>query len=81
MTALSVLTLYGAKDNYAYGQRMFIIQTCSALLGLVMVIISLIDYDALITKFWIPLIGLSVALIGAVLPLGTKRKTRRFTYQ
>jgi hypothetical protein len=34
MTALSVLTLYGAKDNYAYGQRMFIIQTCSALLDL-----------------------------------------------
>lgn len=77
MTALSVLTLYGAKDNYAYGQRMFIIQSFAALLGLVcMVIISLIDYDALITKFWIPIIVLSVALIGAVLVLGDKTENQ-----
>ena len=59
------------------GRGMFIIQTCSALLGLVcMVIISLIDYDALITKFWIPLIGLSVALIGAVLLFGDKTENQ-----
>ena len=72
MTALSVLTLYGIKDQYAGGSRMFLIQTASALLGLVCVVImSLFDYDAIISRLWIPIMLVSVALLMLVKLIGT----------
>ena len=71
MTLISVLTLIGIKDNYSYGSRMVIIQSASAVLGfIIMIVIALVDYDALVTKFWIALIGLSVCMIIAVLIFG-----------
>ncbi len=64
MTIMSVLTLYGIRDQYAGGSRMFIVQSVAALLGLVSVIVmSLFDYDAIVTKLWLPIVGVSVALL------------------
>ena len=64
MTVMSVLTLYGIRDQYAGGSRMFIVQSVAALLGLASVIVmSLFDYDAIVTKLWLPIVGVSVALL------------------
>lgn len=64
MTAMSVLTLYGIRNQYAGGSRMFIVQSVAALLGLTFVIVmSLFDYDAIVTKLWLPIAGVSVVLL------------------
>lgn len=67
MTMMSILTLYGIRDQYPGGSRMFMIQSVSAVLGLICVIImAFFDYDAIVTKLWLPIAGLSVALLMAV---------------
>ena len=72
MTAMSVLTLYGIRDQYVGGSRMFLIQTLSALLGFTCVIaMSLFDYDAIVTRLWIPIAFLSIALLMLVKIKGT----------
>ncbi len=72
MTAISVLTLYGIKDQYPGGSRMFLIQSLSAFLGLVCVIVmSLFDYDAIVSRLWIPIMFVSVALLVLVKLMGT----------
>ncbi len=72
MSAMSVLTLYGIRDQYAGGSRMFIIQSVSALLGLALVIVmALFDYDAIVTKLWLPIAGVSLALLVLVKLIGT----------
>ena len=46
---------------------MFLIQSVSAILGLACVIVmSLFDYDAIVTKLWLPIAGLAVALLVVV---------------
>ncbi len=71
MTLISVLTLFGIKNDYSYGSRMFIIQLLAACAGFCgMVFIALFDYDAIITKLWIPLTVVSVCLLILVLLFG-----------
>ena len=71
MTLISVLTLFGIKDHYDYGGRMFIIQMLAAVLGCCgMIFIALFDYDAIVTKLWIPLVFASVFLLVLVLLFG-----------
>ncbi len=71
MTLISVLTLFGIRNDYNYGSRMFIIQLLAACAGFCgMVFIALFDYDAIITKLWLPLIFISSALLVLVLLFG-----------
>lgn len=71
MTLISVLTLFGIKNHYNYGGRMFIIQSLAAVLGCCgMIFIALFDYDAIVTKLWIPLVFASVFLLIIVLLFG-----------
>ena len=72
MTMMSVLTLYGIRDQYVGGSRMFLIQTLSAVLGFACVIaMSLFDYDAIVTRLWIPIAFLSISLLMLVKLIGT----------
>lgn len=76
MTAISVLTLYGVRDDYTAGSRMFIVQTAAAILGFIcMVIISLVDYDAFLTKLWVPMFFASVFLMVLVYIFGVGATT------
>ncbi len=71
MTMISVMTLFGIKDDYVYGTRMVIIQFLAACAGFCgMTFIALFDYDAIIARFWKPLIVASVILLIAVLLFG-----------
>ncbi|MCD7831708.1 MAG: hypothetical protein LUI01_05525, partial [Firmicutes bacterium] len=71
MTAISVMTLYGVRDDYTAGSRMFVVQLGAAVLGFIsMVIISLVDYDAFLTKLWIPMFFASIFLMALVYVLG-----------
>ena len=64
MSLISILTLYGIKDQYAGGSRMFLIQSAATALGLAgVVVMALFDYDALISRFWIPISLFSIALL------------------
>ncbi|MCD8003294.1 MAG: FtsW/RodA/SpoVE family cell cycle protein [Clostridia bacterium] len=76
MTAISVMTLYGVRDDYTAGSRMFVVQLGAAVLGFIsMVIISLVDYDAFLTKLWIPMFFASIFLMALVFVLGVGAST------
>lgn len=63
MTSLSVLTLSGDADT-RNGVRRVIIQAAASLLGMLLVfVISLFDYDELLKRFWLPLLGIGAALM------------------
>ncbi len=71
MTLISVLTIFGFKDDYSYGTRMVVMQTLAAVAGFfVMVVIATFDYDAIVTKLWVPLTVVSIFLLILVLLFG-----------
>jgi len=70
MSVMSIITLAGAAD--AYGESYYKTQTVSMLLGLAcMAVVSMIDYDALISKMKVVFFILSIALILIVIAFGT----------
>ncbi len=71
MSLISVLTLIGIRNDYSYGTRMVIMQIAAAIVGCVgMTVFALFDYDAVVTKLWIPLVGFSLFLMVLVLLFG-----------
>lgn len=71
MTMISVLTLFGLKDDFNFSGRMFLVQFLAACAGFCgMTFIALFDYDAIITKFWKALIVASVFALILVLVFG-----------
>lgn len=71
MTMISVLTLFGLRNDFRFSGRMFLVQFLAACAGFVgMTVISLFDYDAIITKFWKALIVASVISLVLVLIFG-----------
>lgn len=71
MTMISVLTLFGLRNDFNFSGRMFLVQFLAACAGCCgMIFIALFDYDAIIMKLWKPLIIVSVVLLSAVLIFG-----------
>lgn len=71
MTIISVLTLFPIRHDFVGSSKMYIIQTLAAILGFCgMVFIALFDYDAIVTKLWIPLVFASLTLLVIVLIFG-----------
>lgn len=69
MSVMSVLILWGCSD--IIGSRRMIVQGIAAILGAtIMVSISLIDYDAIISRFSLHMFVISVVLLLSVLVLG-----------
>jgi len=69
MSLMSVVTLAGAAD--AYGESFYKTQLISAAMGVVMMgIVSMIDYDSLISKMKIVFFIVSLALLAAVILWG-----------
>lgn len=70
MSVLSVMILWGCSE--LVGSRRMIVQGAAAFLGLiVMVSVSLVDYDAILSRFSIHLFIISVVLLLSVLVFGT----------
>ena len=70
MSVLSVMILWGCSE--LVGSRRMIVQSAAAFLGLiVMVSVSLVDYDAILSRFSIHLFVISVVLLLSVLVFGT----------
>ena len=71
MSALGLLILWGGSADFSNGSRKLLIQFGATVIGvIVMVSISLIDYDAIISRFWVWMLGISVVLLLSVLVIG-----------
>lgn len=69
LTVMSLLTIWGAKDNF--GTSKFVMQIAMTLLGfLCMLFIVKLDYRELVDKFWLIFIVGSVALLSITLIFG-----------
>jgi len=72
MSLLGLAILLGGMDDFTNGTKKLIIQAGATVIGIgVMISVSLIDYDAIISKFWLPMLGVSVVLLLSVLVIGT----------
>ncbi|MCI9449210.1 MAG: FtsW/RodA/SpoVE family cell cycle protein [Clostridiales bacterium] len=80
MTALSILVLWGGSDVFKGGHQKVIIQCVSASLGIILMIgISLLDYDEVCSKFELVFFAVSVALmlLTIVLNLNSSSSTNK----
>ena len=69
MNILSLIVLYGGKD--VWNSRFFTVQSIASLLGIaIMIILSYLDYDAIISKLTIPIFIASILLMLTVLLFG-----------
>lgn len=69
MNVMSLLVLYGASE--VWGTRFFMVQSVASVLGLfAMLVLSYIDYDALISKMTVPIFIFSIVLMVTVLLFG-----------
>ena len=73
MTALSILILIGSNGATQYfNERRIYIQAGAAVIGIfIMVAISLIDYDSIISRYAFWMFGISIALLLSVLVIGS----------
>ncbi len=76
MSAMSIITLAGGRETF--GWRCVIVQTAAVVLGLTaVVIISMLDYDAFISKLVVPIFIVSCLAIVAVLIFGSEDKGQK----
>lgn len=70
MNFLSLLVLYGGQS--VFGVRRFYVQFGATVIGIcVMLAISLIDYDAIISRFALPMFIISVIMLASLMVIGT----------
>ncbi len=73
MTALSIITLAGAANEY--GTRYVLVQTIASLMGLcIMIFFAFLDYDKIISKYFIWFVALALVLMVAVILFGEGEK-------
>ena len=70
MNFLSLLVLYGGQS--VFGIRRFYVQFGATVIGIcIMLAISLIDYDAIISRFALPMFIVSVIMLASLMVIGT----------
>lgn len=70
LTFISILTIFGAVDNF--GKRKLIMQIAMSIAGIVLTfIIANIDYHLIVDKLWIPMVIVSAALLAVTLIFGS----------
>lgn len=70
LTAISIVTVYGAVDNF--GQSKLKMQIAMAVLGVVLTyIVANLDYHVIVDKLWLPMLIFSIAILTVTLFLGT----------
>lgn len=69
LSAISIVTVYGAVDNF--GMSKLRMQFIMAVAGIVITfIVANLDYHVIVDRLWLPMIILSVGLLGATLVFG-----------
>ncbi len=71
LSAVSCLMLFGGRNYLKNGGRLFIMQVGATVVGIIaMLIISMIDYETVLRRFWIPCAVFSVGILAFTLKFG-----------
>ena len=78
LSTVSCLMLFGGRNYLRNGTRLFIMQVGATVIGIIaMIIISTIDYEVVLKKFWIPCAVFSVGILAFTLKFGVAVGTNR----
>lgn len=70
LSAISILTIFGAVDNF--GQRKLIMQIAMTVAGIIVtLVIASLDYHLIVDRLWLIMIGVSILLLGITLVFGS----------
>lgn len=71
LSSVSCLMLFGGRHYLKNGTRLFVMQVGATVIGVIaMVIISMIDYEVVLRKLWIPCAVFSVGILAYTLKFG-----------
>lgn len=71
LSTVSCLMLFGGRHYLKNGTRLFVMQVGATVIGLIaMVVISMIDYETVLKRFWIPCAIFSVGILAYTLKFG-----------